>query len=129
MFISKIFLWFLLHYLNIFSSLVFYFTNIVKSKEFPYVRSILTQFIQLPPRSALGNVSNIWRSEDVASIPNTGKEDCALARSYRLIRLIYFLQKALQRILDNYLLRHFNTVPFHKNQHAYKTGRSTYELI
>ena len=63
----------------------------------------------------------IWRATRVVFIPKPGKEDYCAAKSYRPISLTSFLMKALEKMMEVVLKQH----PIHKDQHAYRKGRST----
>jgi ribonuclease HI len=75
---------------------------------------------------ALEYVPTSWRKSKAIFIPKTGKEDYSLPRSWRPISLMSFTFKTLERLilwhLEETILTEF---PFHKNQHAFRKGRST----
>jgi ribonuclease HI len=92
----------------------------------------------LPPRSIerlgilykasmeLEYVPKIWRISKAIFIPKTGKEDYAHVRSWRPISLMSFVFKTLERLilwhLEESVLKECS---MHKNQHAFRKGRST----
>ena len=71
-------------------------------------------------------VPQIWRETKAIFIPKTGKEDYAHARSWRPISLMSFMFKTLERLilwqLEDTV---FKTNGMHKDQHAFRKGRST----
>ena len=67
---------------------------------------------------------NQWRQMSVVFIPKEGKEDYAVAKSYRPITLSNFVLKTLERLLQWYLVDKVIDLPL-KSQHAYTRGRST----
>ena len=72
---------------------------------------------------ATGKIPAAWRYMKVVFIPKAGKADYAIAKAYRPITLSSFLLKALERIVQWYLLEHVIPDPLF-NQHAYTKGRS-----
>ena len=71
-------------------------------------------------------VPTTWRTSKVIFIPKVGKDDYSQPRSWRPISLMSFLFKTLERLilwhLEETVLKESN---FHKNQHAFRKGRST----
>ena len=65
-----------------------------------------------------------WKSSKVVYIPMVGKDDYALAKSYRPISLMNYLLKGLERlsvwVADN---------PMHIKQHGFQKGKSTETAI
>ncbi len=59
----------------------------------------------------------------VVFLPKAGKEDYAVAKSYRPITLSNFVLKGLERIIQWFILEYTITKPL-TNQHAYTKGRS-----
>ena len=66
----------------------------------------------------------IWRKMSVVFIPKIGKSDYAEPKSYRPITLSNFILKALERIVQWYLLETAINKPL-ENQYAYTKGRGT----
>jgi ribonuclease HI/retron-type reverse transcriptase len=74
----------------------------------------------------LAYVPQHWRSSRVIFIPKAGKKDYAHVRSWRPISLMSFMFKTLERLLLWHLEETiFQEKPMHKNQHAFRKGRST----
>lgn len=73
-----------------------------------------------------GYTPAIWRKSKVIYIPKTGKETYVKPKSFRPITLTSYLFKGLEKLvywhLQNTTLR---TKPYHTNQHAFRTGKST----
>jgi Reverse transcriptase (RNA-dependent DNA polymerase)/Endonuclease-reverse transcriptase len=71
-------------------------------------------------------VPKAWRTSKAIFIPKVGKDDYAQSRSWRPISLMSFLFKTLERLilwhLEDTVLKEFT---IHKNQHAFRKGRST----
>ena len=71
-------------------------------------------------------VPKSWRISKAIFIPKAGKDDYAQPRSWRPISLMSFMFKTLERLilwhLEETVLKH---TPMHKNQHAFRKGRST----
>ena len=67
-----------------------------------------------------------WRKSKAIFIPKMGKDDYAQPRSWRPISLMSFIFKTLERLilwhLEETVLK---THTMHKNQHAFRKGRST----
>ncbi len=72
---------------------------------------------------ATGHVPAVWREMKVTFIPKAGKSDYAVAKAYRPITLSNFLLKALERLVQWYILEYTLTKPLYR-QHAYTKGRS-----
>ena len=73
----------------------------------------------------LGYVPADWRVAKVVFIPKVGKKDYSQVKSIRPISLASFLLKTLERLLLWHIEETCLTrVPFHKNQHAFRSGRS-----
>jgi ribonuclease HI len=74
----------------------------------------------------LSYVPALWRKSKAIFIPKTGKEDYAHVRSWRPISLMSFIFKTLERLilwhLEETVLKEFT---MHKDQHAFRKGRST----
>ena len=70
-------------------------------------------------------VPKIWRTSKAIFIPKLGKDDYAHPRSWRPISLMSFLFKTLERLLLWHLEETVLKDSFHKNQHAFRKGRST----
>lgn len=75
---------------------------------------------------ALEYVPKIWRLSKVIFIPKQAKDDYCHTRSWRPISLMSFLFKTLERLilwnLEDTILK---VKPMHKDQHAFRKGRST----
>ena len=71
-------------------------------------------------------VPTLWRTSKAIFIPKVGKDDYAQPRAWRPISLMSFLFKTLERLilwhLEDTVLKEFT---IHKNQHAFRKGRST----
>ena len=71
-------------------------------------------------------VPKAWRISKAIFIPKMGKDDYAQPRAWRPISLMSFMFKTLERLilwhLEDTVLK---TTPMHKNQHAFRKGRST----
>jgi Reverse transcriptase (RNA-dependent DNA polymerase)/Endonuclease-reverse transcriptase len=71
-------------------------------------------------------VPKLWRMSKAIFIPKPGKDDYAQPRSWRPISLMSFIFKTLERLilwhLEETVLKE-NSI--HKNQHAFRKGRST----
>ena len=74
----------------------------------------------------LGYVPKLWRVSKAIFIPKQGKEDYSQPRAWRPISLMSFAFKTLERLILWYLeetvLKEYS---MHKNQHAFRKGRST----
>jgi ribonuclease HI len=75
---------------------------------------------------ATGYVPTQWRLSRVIFIPKIGKDNYAQVRAWRPISLMSFFFKTLERLIlwemEETVLK---TKPMHKNQHAFRKGRST----
>ena len=74
----------------------------------------------------LGYVPEAWRRSKVVFLPKPGKDDYSQPRSFRPISLTSFFLKGLERVIlweleENVLKKHL----LHKDQHAFRCGRST----
>ena len=71
-------------------------------------------------------VPKSWRISKAIFIPKMGKDDYAQPRAWRPISLMSFMFKTLERLilwhLEDTVLKTFT---MHKNQHAFRKGRST----
>ncbi len=72
---------------------------------------------------ASGRLPTWWKRMKVVFLPKAGKEDYAVAKSYRPITLSNFVLKGLERIIQWFILEYTITKPL-LNQHAYTKGRS-----
>ncbi len=72
---------------------------------------------------ASGKLPTWWKKMKVVFLPKAGKEDYAVAKSYRPITLSNFVLKGLERIIQWFILEYTITKPL-TNQHAYTKGRS-----
>jgi ribonuclease HI len=71
-------------------------------------------------------VPNQWRESKAIFIPKADKEDYSNARSWRPISLMSFVFKTLERLILWHLEETvLTTQGMHKDQHAFRKGRST----
>ena len=74
----------------------------------------------------LGYVPAEWRKAKVVFIPKSGKASYDEARSFRPITLSSFIIKTMERVILWHLQETtLQERPLHRNQHAFRTGRST----
>ena len=66
-----------------------------------------------------------WKSSRVVYIPKSGKDDYAMAKSYRPISLMNYLLKGLERLSVWIANTALEDKPLHKKQHGFQTGKST----
>ena len=71
-----------------------------------------------------GTIPDLWKTANVVFIPKPGKDSYELPKSFRPISLTSFLLKTMEKVID-YHLSDEKFRPYHKNQHAYRPGRST----
>jgi hypothetical protein len=72
-----------------------------------------------------GYTPNLWRQSKVIFIPKSGKDDYALAKSFRPISLTPFLFKVLERLCQWRITETaLKSRPLSSNQHAFREGRS-----
>jgi hypothetical protein len=83
-------------------------------EAFDRLKDIFTACIRL------GYTPETWRTSRTIFIPKPDKDDYTKVRSFRPISLTSFLFKGLEKIVQ----KHIN-VTLHKNQHAFRQGRST----
>ena len=77
-----------------------------------------------------GYIPKVWRKVLVTYIPKAGKRSSNQPRSFRPISLSSFLQKTMERILENYIKENIiSRYPLHENQFAYQQGKSTTSAI
>jgi len=83
---------------------------------------------------ATGYVPAIWRQVKVVFIPKSGRNSYSGPRDYRPNSLTLFFLKTMERLADSYLRDEaLPLVPLHRNQHAYRAGKSVgmalYQLV
>ena len=77
-----------------------------------------------------GYIPQAWRKVLVTYIPKAGKRPSNQPRSFRPISLSSFLQKTMERIIENYIKQEIlSRYPLHDNQFAYQQGKSTISAI
>ena len=75
---------------------------------------------------ALGHIPKIWRLTKVVFIPKHGRPNYSVAKAFRPISLMSFILKTLEKLLDRHIRDDVMADrPFHQDQHAYRSGRST----
>lgn len=91
-------------------------------------KTLLAPILQTMFRASLllGYIPISWRGALVTFIPKPGKDNYGLPKSYRPISLMSFILKLLEKLIDK-KIRNCELVekPLSKNQHAYRSGRST----
>ena len=70
-----------------------------------------------------------WKSSKVVYIPKIGKDDYALAKSYRPISLMNYLLKGLERLSVWVADKALEDNPIHIKQHGFQKGKSTESAI
>ena len=70
-----------------------------------------------------------WKTSKVVCIPKVGKEDYALAKSYRPISLMNYLLKGLERLSVWVADTALEEKPLHNKQHGFQKGKSTETAI
>lgn len=74
---------------------------------------------------AHGYIPRLWREVKVVFVPKPGKDDYALAKSFRPISLTSFLLKGLERMVEKRIrLEILSRNPLSSCQHAYQSGKS-----
>ncbi|MDE3023336.1 MAG: hypothetical protein KGI54_16055 [Pseudomonadota bacterium] len=107
-----------------------------KTPGFDNLKPIVLQHLPSPMLLRLGclyeaslvleYVPRQWRLSKAIFIPKTGKDDYAQPRSWRPISLMSFAFKTMERLLLWHLEETIlKTKGMHKDQHAFRKGRST----
>ena len=81
------------------------------------------------PKKALHFTPTKWKSSKVVYIPKIGKENYALAKSYRTISLMYYLLKGLERLSVWVADTALENNPLHIKQHGFQYGKRTESAI
>jgi hypothetical protein len=68
----------------------------------------------------IGYIPATWRQVKIVFIPKPGRNSCSGPRDYKLIRLIFFLLKTMEKLEDRYQRDEaLAQVPLHPKEHAY----------
>lgn len=75
---------------------------------------------------AWGIIPELLTNVKVTFIPKASRKDYSQPKSYRPISLTSFIIKTMEKILDEHIRASvLSKSPLHRNQHAYRKGRST----
>lgn len=73
----------------------------------------------------LGYVPEVWRKTKVVFLPKPGKARYDSPNSFRPVSLTSFLLKTMEKVIELQIFGEKNHRNMHRNQHAYRKGRST----
>jgi ribonuclease HI len=91
-------------------------------------KHILTQHLGKLFKYSLmtGYIPKSWGGANVVFIPKPGKASYSDPKSFRPISLMSFVLKTLEKLVDRFIREtSLDTLPLHKYQYAYQTGKST----